>query len=74
MYKTLFGETLVEPSGGDYVWNQERGTYVSTLHGYHLEPKAGPSIRLDMRADDELNAELEFQNAGLRAKLSIPNQ
>ncbi|TWU38394.1 hypothetical protein [Novipirellula artificiosorum] len=67
----LFGEQLFEPAGGRYVWSEERGTFVSTLHGYHLEPKAGPSPPAILSPGEEIQTKLSFQDEGLRALLEI---
>ena len=73
VYETLFGQTLIEPSGGKYQWNDERGTFVSSNHGYHLEPKAGPAIAPALGPEDEISTTLSFQDGGLRAMLRIDN-
>ncbi len=71
VYRKLFGEQLVEPTGGEYVWNEERGTFVSSLHGYHLEPTAGPALAPSFGPGDEIETSISFQDRGLRATLSI---
>ncbi len=71
VYRQLFGQTLVEPGGGEYVWDDEISSYVSTLQGYHLEPKAGPVLGLNIKPDDVIETSLSFQDDGLRAKLRI---
>ena len=71
VYQSLFGEELVEPTGGHYVWDQDRGTFVSTLHGYHLEPKAGPTVASSFGPGDEIHTSISFQDNGLRATLRV---
>ncbi len=71
VYRKLFGETIVEPSGGRYEWNAERQTYVSSLHGYHLEPQAGPRVSPEWAAEDRLRATVAFTDGGLRATFTV---
>lgn len=71
VYQTLFRQTLQEPSGGNYVWDPERGTYVSTLQGYHLEPQAGPPINPVLEPNDKIRTTILFKDSGLRATLDV---
>ena len=71
VYRQLFGQTLLEPSGGQYVWDEKIGTYVSTLQGHHLDPKAGPALGLAIKPTDVVETTLSFQDGGLRATLNL---
>ncbi|NND97099.1 MAG: hypothetical protein HKN47_07210 [Pirellulaceae bacterium] len=71
VYESLFGQKLIEPSGGQYKWDDRLGTYVSTNHGYHLEPKAGPALAPGFDANDVIATTLSFQDGGLRATLNV---
>ena len=71
VYRQMFGQKLIEPTGGQYVWNNSRSTYVSSHHGYHLEQKAGPILEHRFGANDEVNTTLSFQDGGLRATLKV---
>ncbi len=71
VYSQLFGQTLIEPTGGEYVWNKQRSTYESTHHGYHLEPKAGPILANTFGPSDTVETTLSFQDGGLRATLKM---
>jgi hypothetical protein len=71
VYRQLFGQTLLEPGGGQYVWDDKIGTYVSTLQGHHLEPKAGTTLGLTLTPTDVVETTLSFQDGGLRATLSL---
>ncbi len=71
VYTQLFGQTLVEPTGGQYAWNAQRSTYESTHHGYHLEPKAGPILEKMFGPTDEIRTTISFQDGGLRATLKV---
>ncbi len=71
VYRQLFGKTLLEPSGGQYVWDDKVGTYVSTLQGHHLDPKAGPTLGLAINPTDVVETTLSFEDGGLRATLNL---
>jgi hypothetical protein len=71
VYRQLFGQTLLEPGGGQYVWNDKVGTYVSTLQGHHLDPKVGPALGLALKPTDVVETTLSFQDSGLRATLNL---
>lgn len=71
VYTQLFGQRLVEPTGGEYEWNDKRSTYVSSNHGYPLEPKAGSILESTLGAKDEVRSTLSFQDGGLRATLKV---
>ena len=71
VYRTLFGEQLIEPSGGAYVWDEDLRTYVSNHHGYHLQPKAGPVTSPVLAEDDLIQTAISFQDGGLRATLRL---
>ncbi len=71
VYEQLFGQTVVEPGGGQYVWNEDRETYVSTRQGYHLEPQAGPVVSPFLGPHGQLTATISFQDGGLRATLQV---
>ena len=71
VYETLFGQTLQEPTGGNYTWDAKRSTYVSSHHGYHLEPKAGPQFPPELGMKDNIATTVSFQDGGLRATLSV---
>lgn len=71
VYEELFGERLLEPSGGKYVWDETLRTYVSNHHGYHLSPKAGPTMNHVMKPTDRVETKISFQDGGLRATLDV---
>ena len=71
VYKTLFGQQLVEPTGGQYVWDAEVQSYVSTHHGFELKPKAGPTMSPAIGPKDQIQTAISFQDGGLRATLSV---
>ncbi len=71
VYEKLFRQTLVEPSGGNYLWNEELRTYVSSHQGYHLQPQAGPTLSPVLGPRDRIRTTISFQDGGLRATLSV---
>ncbi|TWU06233.1 hypothetical protein [Stieleria varia] len=68
VYEYLFGETLVDPTSGTYVWNPERQTYQSDHHGYPLEPIAGPVLGPNFGPDDVIQMQMSLLGDGVRAK------
>lgn len=67
VYQTLFRQEIIEPTGGTYQWNNDWGTYVSSLHGFHLDPQAGPAWVSALAPGDRVSTGLRFQDGGLRA-------
>ena len=74
VYEKIFGERLLEPGGGQYVWDEQRATYVSTSQGYHLEPIVGPSVAPAFGPRDTVKTTLSFQDNGLRATLRFEDK
>ncbi len=74
LHKAVWGERLVCPAGGRYVWNPKWRTMESTVLGHPGEPKAGPGTIRPL--DDVKSAEfgITFQDGGLRAKVEIDRQ
>ncbi len=71
VYKLLFGEQLVDPAEGEYLWSDAMQTYESSHYGHHLAPKAGPSVIVDAQPSDVAEASLSFQDGGLRARFQL---
>ena len=44
VHERLWGERLVCPGGGRYVWNQDWQTMESTAYGHPCAPKPGPAL------------------------------
>ncbi|QDT12754.1 hypothetical protein [Planctomycetes bacterium K23_9] len=74
VYSQLFGQTLVEPTGGDYLWNEQQATYYSSHHGYHLDPQAGPILANTFGDEDSVRTTFSFQNGGIRATMNIADR
>jgi len=71
VYFDLFGEWLMEPSGAEYQWSEQYGTYLSTEQGFHLYPKAGSPMPSSIEPGDFIRTSLGFQDGGLRATLHV---
>jgi len=67
VFRRLFGQVIVEPTGGQYVWDEELGSYVSSLHGFHLNPQPGPPWVSVLAPADQISTAIVFQDDGLRA-------
>ncbi len=74
LHEAMWGERLVCPAGGRYIWNPKWRTMESTVLGHPGEPKAGPeTIRLldDLKS---ANFGITFQDGGLHATVEIERQ
>lgn len=71
VYETLFGQKLIEPTGGQYKWDEKVLSYVSTHHGFQQEPKVGPTMTPAIGKEDQIRTTISFQDGGLRATLSV---
>lgn len=71
VYARLFGEQIVGPADGDYVWNPDHETYESSNYGSVMQPKDGPVVVLPIGPGDRIRTQISFQDNGLRAKLSL---
>lgn len=72
VHERLFGTKLVCPGGGLYVWNQAEGTMESSVYGHPGQQKDGPGLlRAPLDRLSTVNFGLKFENAGLRAIVSL---
>jgi hypothetical protein len=70
VHQKLFQTRLIDPAGGDYVWNAQWHTFESTTYGHPGEPKAGPSLTASLqRYTGDFG--LTFENNGLRARAQL---
>ena len=74
VYAKLFGQTLVEPTGGEYLWNEQQATYYSSHHGYHLDPQAGPILANTFGTNDSVRTTFSFQDNGIRATMKVTDR
>jgi len=71
LHETVWGERLVCPAGGNYVWNPKWRTMESTVLGHPGEPKPGPDSIGPLRDVKSADFGITFQDGGLRAAVEI---
>jgi hypothetical protein len=71
-HEKWWGERLLCPAGGKYVWNAADGTMESTLLGHPSRPKnPGPVTSPFLRSLREAQMGITFQMNGLRARVDV---
>jgi len=68
IHEARWGIRLVDPAGGQYVWNSEFKTMESTIYGHPGQPKPGPEGVELLHGITSLNTGVTFIDDGLRAK------
>ena len=71
VHEAVWGERLVCPAGGNYVWNPKWRTMESTVLGHPGEPKPGPDTIGPLRDLKSADFGISFQDGGLRATVEI---
>ena len=71
LHERWWGERLVCPSGGKYVWNDKLQTMESTATGCPEAPKLSAVTRLDLKGVRFGNFGLGLENQGLRARVEL---
>jgi hypothetical protein len=71
VHEQIWGERLVCPAGGKYVWNPNWRTIESTALGHPGEPKSGPDAIGPLRGVKSAEFGITFQDAGLHATVNI---
>ena len=71
LHERVWHQRLVCPGGGQYVWNEAWQTMESTVLGHPAEPKAGPTAPAELLRFRFANFGLTFENAGLRARMTL---
>lgn len=71
VHQRLWGETLVEPSGGSFVWNEQARTMESSSFGHPLAAKDAPPAKPFTELFSNVNFGLTFEHDGLRAHMRI---
>lgn len=71
LHRRLWQTQLVCPAGGEYVWNPEWETMMSTGCGHPNLPKEGPAWPPALRRVLSGNFGLTFEDDGLRARVEI---
>lgn len=67
----LWGETLVDPAGGSFVWNEAARTMESTSFGHPLAAKDAPPAKPFTEVFSNVGFGLTFEHEGLRARMRI---
>ena len=71
MHLALWGERLVCPAGGTYVWNAEWKTMESTACGHPGQPKPDTGLPRLLHDMTRARAGLTFEHDGLRAVVQL---
>ncbi len=70
LHQQIWGEQLICPGGGKYVWNESWQTMESTALGHPGNPKAG-DFASPLASLVDANLGLTFENQGLRANVVL---
>lgn len=62
---------LVCPGGGEYVWDEQWQTFVSTVYGCPAAPREGPPAPPALTALRSASFGLTFEDEGLRARVRL---
>jgi hypothetical protein len=71
VHERLWQTRLVDPGGGQYVWNEKFRTMESTIYGHPGEPKDGPDTPPVLASLVAAHFGLTFEEDGLRAKARV---
>ena len=71
LHERLWQTRLVDPGGGNYVWNEKFKTMESTTYGHPGEPKDGPETPPVLASLLAAHFGLTFEEDGLRAKAKV---
>jgi hypothetical protein len=71
VHERLWQTRLVDPGGGQYVWNEKFRTMESTTYGHPGEPKDGPETPPVLASLMAAHFGLTFEEDGLRAKAKV---
>ncbi len=74
LHEAVWGERLVCPAGGNYVWNPKWRTMESTDLGHPGEPKPGPDTIGPLHDLKSAGFGITFQDGGLRTIAEIERQ
>jgi hypothetical protein len=74
LHERFFGVRLVSPSGGAFEWNAETATMASSDYGSPAMPKLGPGLPRTLAEFARGAFGLDFEDAGLRARVEITRQ
>jgi hypothetical protein len=71
VHERLWQTRLVDPGGGQYVWNEKFRTMESTTYGHPGAPKDGPETPPVLASLVAAHFGLTFEEDGLRAKAKV---
>jgi hypothetical protein len=71
LHERLWQTRLMDPGGGEYVWNEEFHTMESTTYGHPAGPKDGPEAPQVLGSLMVAHFGLTFEDDGLRAKARV---
>jgi hypothetical protein len=71
LHERLLGVKLVSPDGSGYVWNAEFNTMESVSYGSPAQPKSGPAVPAPLNSFKFINAGIDFEKEGLRARVVL---
>ena len=66
-----FRTRLVDPAGGEYLWNERYRTMESSVYGHPGEPREGPALAERLRTIGAGQLGVTFENDGLRARTEL---
>ncbi len=66
-----FRVRLVDPAGGQYVWNDRFRTMESSVYGHPGQPQDGPALAERLRSLGDGRLGVTFENDGLRARTEL---
>lgn len=74
IYERFFHARLVDPAGGQYVWNEQWQTMESTVYGSPAQPRKGPTEIAALKGLLRANLGVTFEDEGLRAKVDVDRE
>jgi hypothetical protein len=70
-HERIWGERLICPGGGKYVWNEEWQTMESSVYGHPGQPKEGPAYPSSWSQWQSGRFGMTFEHDGLRARTQL---
>jgi hypothetical protein len=71
LHEELWGERLICPGGGEYVWDDRWRTMESTAFGHPGEPKPGPDVQAPLPDVGKADFGISFEDGGLHGRVEI---
>ncbi len=70
-HERLWQARLVDPAGGEYVWNEAWQTMESSVYGHPGQPRRGPDRPTPLAAVTQVQMGLTFEHDGLRVRAEV---